>query len=380
MGLETFELDKVMLSNSIGTFRFNPAYIKMCEAHAKGLGTIQEGIDYMSDLLNVDKANGIWLDYIGALVGIDRTAFDMTQYFCVNLPHINQEKEFYFPKSSIYSKSSLSDIIFRGRIKAKIGYNISKGTREENLYIIKYLTNATEVKLTHAKEYNSDIFTNVGNLTIDDGVVAGFTRGKAIKTTINKTPAKSFRLKCRLLWNEDTSSTTENICVPYVFSYNRYRIDIKKNSIYATSDIDASKGNRFNIKLDEDIPNNAIINIDETITSMERTLKVTINGKEYLGHADFLEEIPLSNISLLTFGNASNDGSSPYLWSGGIDLKEYELFIDDKKMYNGSNTVPMMLNCHLYGDEIIFSNINMLRSDIENVLAVTVGLNDLEIN
>ena len=63
MALETYELDKKMLEYSISQFRNIPEYVKICEAFAVGLGTIQSGVDYLSDMLDVDKAEGVWLIY-----------------------------------------------------------------------------------------------------------------------------------------------------------------------------------------------------------------------------------------------------------------------------------------------------------------------------
>ena len=58
---------------------------------------------------------------------------------------VNSSKFFYFPNSVNNSSSSLSDELFRGQIKAKIAYNVSKGTREDLIKINKYLVNADKV-------------------------------------------------------------------------------------------------------------------------------------------------------------------------------------------------------------------------------------------
>ena len=163
MSIETYDLLNTMLNNTISPLRNNDGYIKLCEAHCVGLGKIQDTINYMSDCLNVDIASGVWLDNIGAFVGVNRSAFDISRYFCVNSPDINVEKEFYFPKSSQWTKGSLNDTLFRQRIRAKIGYNISRGTRENNLAIIKGLTNANKVVITHSK----DEYNNIIPMTLD---------------------------------------------------------------------------------------------------------------------------------------------------------------------------------------------------------------------
>ncbi|MBO7527453.1 MAG: DUF2612 domain-containing protein [Clostridia bacterium] len=95
MALLTYELDKKMLEYSISQFRNIPEYVKMCEAFAVGLGSIQSAVDYLSDMIDVDKAEGIWLDYIGWLVGVKRTDLtDTSAFFCTNAEDVNKEKYF----------------------------------------------------------------------------------------------------------------------------------------------------------------------------------------------------------------------------------------------------------------------------------------------
>lgn len=148
MALETFELDKKMLEYSISQYRVVPEYVKICEAFCVGLGTIQTSVDYLSNMIDVDKAEGVWLDYIGELVGQQRSQYiDTDQFFCVNAEDVNKPKRFYFPNISNTAGgvSDLSDSLFQGQIKAKIAYNISDGTRESNIKIIKQMVNADRV-------------------------------------------------------------------------------------------------------------------------------------------------------------------------------------------------------------------------------------------
>ena len=150
--LETIELDKKMLEYSISQFRNVPEYEKMCEAFTYGLNTIQNSVNYLSDMLDIDEATGVWLDYIGWLVGITRSEYiDTDRYFCANAEDVNVPKFFYFPNlSSGSGDSTLSDELFRGQIKAKIAYNNSNGTREDLIKIIKLLTNADKVIIENA--------------------------------------------------------------------------------------------------------------------------------------------------------------------------------------------------------------------------------------
>lgn len=185
MTIEKIDLNNLMLQNSITSLRENDGYKKLCEAHCQGMISIQNAVDFLTNALNVDKASGVFLDYIGWLVGTTRVAFNMGDFFCVNSADINVQKYFYFPSSTKWLQGQLSDVLFRQRIKAKIGYNISNGTREENLYIIKNLTNADRVVITKAvyKKLNVHlfgediIFSSVNSLKDDIQNIFGLTIG-----------------------------------------------------------------------------------------------------------------------------------------------------------------------------------------------------------
>lgn len=225
MALETLELDKKMQEFSISQFRNVPEYVKMCEAFCVGLYTIQNGVNYLSDMTDVDKAEGIWLDYLAWLVGTSRISYDFLRYFCLNrtgefiyygwkynndvvytlsgtpevgdkvfsdtdatvlgtvaatatntitvsgttytkdadentvMPagDLNVEKEFYFEGISSLETGSLQDGYLRKRIKAKIAYNTSKATRNENIRIIQGMVNADKVVITKVSPMVLDI-------------------------------------------------------------------------------------------------------------------------------------------------------------------------------------------------------------------------------
>lgn len=157
MSLVTLELDKLMQQNSISELRNCPEYVKLCEAHAIGLESVQKVINYLSDAINVDKAEGIWLDYIGWLLGTDRQYMNIARFFSANEDDINREKYFWFANQNIGQIASLQDELFRRRIYGKIGYNTSKGTRNENIEIIKNITFADHVIIKNISPMVLDI-------------------------------------------------------------------------------------------------------------------------------------------------------------------------------------------------------------------------------
>ena len=98
----------------------------------------------------IQQARGKFLDYIGAEVGAKRDEVDYGNYFCVNQPHINVNKLFYFLTSGEDPRYPiiLEDAEFIQKIQAYIGANVSSGTLEETVSIIKTITNADNVEIT----------------------------------------------------------------------------------------------------------------------------------------------------------------------------------------------------------------------------------------
>ncbi len=100
--------------------------------------------------LHIRDARGVWLDMIGREVGAQRDEKDFGSFFCVNRKHINEEMRFYFLSSGENPESplTLDDAEFIQKIFAYIGANSSCGTRNENIEIIKTITNADHVYIT----------------------------------------------------------------------------------------------------------------------------------------------------------------------------------------------------------------------------------------
>ena len=159
-----FNIDfiKKMQYYAVSQLRLNPDYRNLCEVIGQDFNDLKKISEYLLKSINIDEAEGIWLDYIGWLVGTTRVYFDIGDFFSVNSDDLNVDKYFYFPGTALAGELNLDDVLFRKRIYAKIGYNISKGTREENIYILKNLTFAKRVLIKRVAPLVLDI-TLIGN-------------------------------------------------------------------------------------------------------------------------------------------------------------------------------------------------------------------------
>lgn len=159
-----FNIDfiKKMQFYAVSQLRLNPDYQNLCEVIGQDFNDLKKISEYILKSINIDEAEGIWLDYLGWLVGTTRVYFDIGDFFSVNSNDLNADKYFWFPGTTVGGESNLDDVFFRKRIYAKIGYNISKGTREENIYILKNLTFAKKVIIKRVAPLVLDI-TLIGN-------------------------------------------------------------------------------------------------------------------------------------------------------------------------------------------------------------------------
>lgn len=147
----------LLQDNVISVLRNYPRFLTLLKCIAPRLDNLQDVANYMCEKTNLDTAEGIWLDYIAWLVGTTRDAYNILNFFCFNAPHINVEKEFYFEGITPDSKGNLQDVLLRKRIKAKIAYNTSKATRNENIKIIQGIFNADKVVITKPEPMVLDI-------------------------------------------------------------------------------------------------------------------------------------------------------------------------------------------------------------------------------
>lgn len=145
---------------SLSQFRSNPEYMVLINADAELKEVLQANVQYLLNSLDINKAEGVFLDNWGILVGIFRQYFDTGAYFSYNREDVNEEKYIWFsePESDyIVPSGSFEDIDYRLKIKAKAGANTSKCTREDNIEIIKNMTFAKHVKIKNVAPMLLDI-------------------------------------------------------------------------------------------------------------------------------------------------------------------------------------------------------------------------------
>ena len=156
-----------VLKYLISYFRQNEDIKNILLAIGMRFNELQDVIIQLLDSLTISKARGFLLDNIGTEVGTTRDEVDYGDYFCVNIPHLNVEKRFYFLASNLdpNQKVTLKDAEFIQKIMAVIGSNLSSGTRNENLNIIKMLTNAESVIIKKVGTCELDVHLMGSNLT-----------------------------------------------------------------------------------------------------------------------------------------------------------------------------------------------------------------------
>ena len=156
-----------VLKYLISYFRQNEDIKNILLAIGMRFNELQDVIVQLLDSLTISKAKGFLLDNIGTEVGTTRDEVDYGDYFCVNLPHLNINKRFYFLVSNLNPEITitLEDKEFIQKIMAVIGSNLSSGTRNENLNIIKMITNAESVIIKKVGTCELEIHLTGANIT-----------------------------------------------------------------------------------------------------------------------------------------------------------------------------------------------------------------------
>ena len=138
----------------LGYFRQNKDAVNFLKQLAVRGNSIGDAILTLLKSYEIRQARGVFLDYIGAEVGTKRDETNFSNYFCVNLHHINTDKLFYFLTSGSDPRTPiiLEDAEFMQKIFAYIGTNTSSGNFEETLSIIKIITNADNIQITKGEQ------------------------------------------------------------------------------------------------------------------------------------------------------------------------------------------------------------------------------------
>lgn len=111
-----------------------PDFEKFTEVYTRDFQQIEEALFEMAGLKNIDNAFGVWLDYIGKIIGIPR--------------------------------NGLSDELYRAALKLKVGINSADGTPNVMIDLITQYTGATSTRLVEGTIAFGTIYNN-GSSGID---------------------------------------------------------------------------------------------------------------------------------------------------------------------------------------------------------------------
>lgn len=404
MTVTTYELDKKMLEYSISQYRTVPEYVALCKAFAVGATQIQSAVDYLSDMIDVDKAEGVWLDYIGWLVGETRNYQDAARFFSVNDSDLNVKKYFWFAQQEIGRIGTLTDILFRQRVKAKIAYNTSRCTRNENIKIIKNLTFADNVIIhphtqfidagldDQTKVYDKYAFAVIGSPEIDDeGIASGFSNSDYLNTKValSRLKDKSWSVKANWTNKSNTDSPETNTLFYFgssvAFGGVTYLTQSKKlQFVVRTGDITEAYSQ-------ETVAEKTF---DTTPDYINARLSFNIQTGTYTASADWGEgEQELGSVvadtenkQLYVINTAPDNtilvgaGNGDTYNKNATDLKEFEISVNGNKIFFGTLDEPRDKTFTIYGsaeinEDGIASNLSSNTNYVGTVKSVTL-LND----
>ena len=99
----------LLQDNTISILKNYPRFLTLLKVIANRLDNLQDCVNYLCENMSIETAEGIWLDYLAWLVGTTREAYNILNFFCVNAPHLNVEKLFYFEGITPDAKGNLQD-------------------------------------------------------------------------------------------------------------------------------------------------------------------------------------------------------------------------------------------------------------------------------
>ena len=151
--MKIYDYKRKGLELILSHFRMNSDIAAIVKSIAIRFDSLQSIVEYLLNCLNISKARGQRLDYIGAEVGASRDEVDYGSYFCVNRLHINEDVNFYFLSSGDDPRTPLSlpDAEYIQKIFAYVGANSSCGEMESILKTIQKITNVANVEVVQSQ-------------------------------------------------------------------------------------------------------------------------------------------------------------------------------------------------------------------------------------
>ena len=141
-----------VLKYLISYFRPNEDIKNILLAIGMRFNELQDIIIQLLDSLTISKAKGFLLDNIGAEVGTTRDEVDYGDYFCVNLPHLNVAKRFYFLASNLDPNQKVT-------LKDGSLLEVEKGSSV--LDVAKKIKDTSQFSFFSSKEVSSSIATTI---------------------------------------------------------------------------------------------------------------------------------------------------------------------------------------------------------------------------
>lgn len=162
-------------------YRTNEDIVEVLRAIGNRFNNLQNSILFILQMQNLKDSRGVWLDNYGSEVGASRDELDFGNYFCVNRPHINVAKRFYFTtsKENPLTPLTLDDAEYIQKILAYIGGNKSCGTWNQIIDITQTMTNAERVVLHRPQKcvltmdiHGKNIILTRNTITYIEGLLA----------------------------------------------------------------------------------------------------------------------------------------------------------------------------------------------------------------
>ena len=326
------------------------------------------------DAFDVDTAVGVQLDIIGKWVGVDRIFkgqmfdnqawFSLTRYNKPTTPlqggfsrfdnFDTLEGGFLTYDFIVSTRNNVNDTDFRMLIKLKIIRNNIKHSPKDIDEAMYKLFADTLYTVWNEMVYNSDAFTVVGSPTItDDGIASGFS----------KTNYLTVPIPIELVGNPGKWTMTTKFHFDYAPNTNSTQCifcnEKQNSSTGLLSWVSNSATNKSSIRIRlYNSSNNVIIDTETAYVSNVMNKNTTYFVKAEYDNLHFVYSISEDgkNWTILYDNNISE---APYFESGcnitigtrardlsayilnSIDLKQFSITVDGKKVLSGSKSQPM---------------------------------------